>query len=356
MSVFRRSPAPRSDVDTPRAFEHSVMDSQSALPLHDDGSILVGVDGSSRGWNAVEWAAAEAESRQCSLRLLHAFRSTPAFSGIYWDASVVEWNRNATELATRILAEAATRARLVAPTIPITVHAREGTAAAAILRESRQGDLIVLGRGRRDDRTGSLLSVGRRVARRAHCSVAIVTLTDSSLARERSAGRIVVGVDGTENSTDVIGFAFRSAQRRAVGLTVMHAHTSSRSTPGRLYPSSKQMSACALRSATIERALQLCQRTYPDVEVMQFKYQGRSHLALLTEATGAALLVLGTPRGRSGRAPFGPVRRAALRMAQSPVAVVAPPSRARQSLRLGREEHRRTLDTLPRPDTEGQDI
>jgi nucleotide-binding universal stress UspA family protein len=287
------------------------------------GSILVCVDGSTRGWEAVEWAAAEAASRDCLLRIMHVFHSPSAFAAVPWDIAIDGWNDAGIETAEHVLVEAAARARRVAPTTPITVYAREGTAASAILREGRTDTLIVLGQCRNRGRLGRLRSVGRHVARRASCSVAIISLTESP-AMGRLAGRVVVGLDGAENPLEVLGFAFRSAQRRRVGLTVIRSGAPPCTTLSGRDGAARQMTTSGLKQAAADEALQLCLQAFPDVEIQQRAYSGPSSLALLAGSNGAALLVIGAPRGRLNKAPLGRVRRAALWMARSPVAVVRP--------------------------------
>jgi len=325
VSVFRRSLSSGSKVDASRPSGLASAPAPPEIPRNDIGSILVGVDGSPRGWEALEWAAAEAASRDCSLRIMHVFHSSSAFAPVPWDISIDGWTDNGIEAAKHILAEAAARARLVAPTTPITAYAQQGTATAALLREGRSDTLIVLGQARKYGRVGRFRSVGRHVARRASCPVAIVSLTKSP-AKGRLAGRVVVGLDGSENPLEVLGFAFRSAQRRAVGLTVIRASVPRCATLSGSDTSTSPMTTSRLKHAAAEDALQLCHQAFPDVEIEQQAYPGPSNLALLAGSSGAALLVIGAPRRRLNNAPFGPVRRAAAWIAQSPVAVVRPAS------------------------------
>jgi nucleotide-binding universal stress UspA family protein len=316
MSLFRRSSISGSGTSPSHRTRFA---SQLELPPGNGGSILVAVDGKPRGWDALEWAAAEAASRRCLLRIVHAFRSSPALVGAPLALPVDLWSGSAFETAKGILSEAVTRARIVAPDIQITVCGRPGTATDAILRECKSDALIVLGHGRTSGRIGSAISVARRVSRRASSPVAVVTLAPSPVSG-RGAGRVVAGLDGTENPVDVLDFAFRSAQRRGVGVTLIHAYPALEPIARWARPTDS-MTAPSTPSS-IEYLVRLCQETYPDVDLKQSTRPKCSSVSLIRESTGAAVLVVGAQRRRSRRVAFGLTRRDALQLAQSPVAIV----------------------------------
>jgi nucleotide-binding universal stress UspA family protein len=316
MSFLRRSSTFGSGAS---ASSRTSFASQLELRSSDGGSILVAVDGKPRGWDALEWAAAEALSRNCLLRIMHVFHLSPLFVGAGMEFPVDEWNASALDTAKRILAEAETRARIVAPDIQISVHAHQGTTTDTILREGKRDGLIVLGRSRTGGRIRSAMSVGRRVTRRAIGPVAIVALANPD-ARELSAGRVVVGLDGTEDPLEVLGFAFRSAQRRGIGVTLIHAYPALNLLT-RWATASGSMTA-ASSSGSIPYSVQLCQETYPDVDLKERILSSCSSLSLVAQSTGAALLVVGAQRRRSRRVAFGLPRRDALHRVQNPVAIV----------------------------------
>ena len=313
MSLFRRSSI--SGPGTPESPRTGIA-SQLTLPSRDAGPILVAVDGNPRGWDALEWAAAESASRGCVLRIMHVFRSSPLFVGAPLEFSVNQWNVSATEAARRILTEAVTRARIVAPDIQITICGHQGITTAEILREGKRDALIVLGRGRTGGRIRSAMSVERRVTRRATSPVAVVTLAPSA-AGGPSAGRVVVALERTHNPVEVLGFAFRSAQRRGVGVTLIQR-----------YPASDPMmrgaaiTASSSTTGSIEHSVRLCRQMYPEVDLTQRIHPRCSLSSLLAESKGAALLVVGARRRRLFPVAFGLSRKDRLHLAQSPVAIV----------------------------------
>jgi nucleotide-binding universal stress UspA family protein len=323
MNVFRRlRPA-----DAPRALLPSTQSAgdqvtTGLIPRPDTGPILVAVDGHAAGWKALEWAAAEAAARTCSLRIVHAINWAPliwdAFGGVYAN----ERDAGADAAGEVVLGEARRRASVVAPGLAITTELREGEAARVILREAQEDSLIVLGRGRKRARLRRLTeSVGARVARGARCPVAVVELLDA-MAYGPSAGRVVVGIDGTPESVVALGFAFRAAQRRGVGITAVHAWT--RREFARLDAWLDDSAAAeSLKGTRIAQALQQCQDTFPEVGVRQRLIVGPAGPALVAESSAAALLVVGSRarppvRGVTLRA----VARHVVRGSRSPVAVV----------------------------------
>jgi len=52
-------------------------------PREDTGPILVAVDGYPHGWDALEWAAAEAAARACALRIVHVINWSPLTSDAF---------------------------------------------------------------------------------------------------------------------------------------------------------------------------------------------------------------------------------------------------------------------------------
>ena len=323
MRVFRRSQSFGGATVPSHASARVQSSAQHDLPPNDSGSVLVAVNGKERGWDALEWAAAEAASRQCALRIVHAFRSSPFFVDPL-GTLVDEWNAKAIEAASGVLTDAVNHARAVAPTLQVTAHMQEGSTTTAILREGSRGDaLIVLGRGPNRGWFRSFISVGRRVTRHAACPVAIVHLTNGP-ARGLSAGRVVVGIDRAEDpAEEVLGFAFRSAERRCVGVTVIYT-----STPPDLNAEmvliDDPAATLAFKGDCIESALQMCRRAHPNVEVRRRFVSVPAVRAFVSGSAGAALLVID---GHTRRAR----RRAVLRSAQSPVAIVRP-TRARAPL------------------------
>ena len=264
------------------------------------------VDGRPSGWHALEWAAAEAAARHCSLRIVHCIDSHPVSWDVFGTFSADQWDADSKDVGALVLREATDRAHAVSPALPIETHLLLGPPAPALLQAASEDTLIVLGRGRASGRGRALSgSVSRQVARQARRPVAVVELFDGTMYGP-SAGRVVVGFDRTAAPTVALGYAFRAAQRRGVGVTTVQvwAHGSTR------------------LDASVYDALAACHDVFPDVDVLHRFATGPVGPALVAESAGAALVVL------ASRA-HGPLRQESfqsvgtvLRSVRSPVAIV----------------------------------
>ena len=142
------------------------------------GVIVVGVDNSEGARAALEFALEEAKLRGARLRAVHAWHSTSiGAAGI--EAGVQPMF--AAELAdlqrgVEASFEATLREAIPEPgDVDVEHRIVEGTAAAALVEDSRGADLLVVGsRGLGGFRGLLLGSVGQQVAHHAACPVVIV--------------------------------------------------------------------------------------------------------------------------------------------------------------------------------------
>ena len=277
----------------------------------DESYVLVGSDGSAQADRAVEWAAAEAARRERPLRIVHGFIwpllrvSTGPVPGIEGSGL-----RAAAEA---LLAAAAERASTVAPDVRVTTVLQAGAPVTALLAQADGAELLVIGSRRLDPVTGLIVgSVGVELAASAPCPLVVVNDVPTAPG---PAGRIVVGIDGfdhengAEQVTAVLDFAFDAAERRNAGLVVVHA------TGRRGHAGDEQ--------AAIWSTVEAWAAKHPDVAVETVTEPSAPADALLTQAAGADLLVLGA-HGWGGLAGIlhGSVSRQALWRAPCPVAVV----------------------------------
>jgi nucleotide-binding universal stress UspA family protein len=324
MKVFRRSQSPDSEAAMvpPGRSEEAVI----GVPAHREaGPILVAVDGHRHSWDALEWAAAEAAARQCSLRILHAFHWSPTAVDL-GGMSVNAWDAGAEEVAERVATKAACHARTVAPGLKVTTVVREGGMAEVVLREARSDALIVLGRGCGGGKMRSLTgSVSWLVARRAACPVTIVGLAKLA-STGPSMGRVVVGLESGGDPRLPLGFAFRAAQRRGVGVTVVGA-SSAQDPSGRSAQNDGLDGAAFGGRLSLEDAVECFRGAFPAVDVQERLVTVPIGSALVAESAAAALVVLSAQlHGRL----LGPRSNAAVRSVlssvRSPVAVLRTPA------------------------------
>lgn len=265
-------------------------------------TVTVVVDGGPFGWDALDWAAAEAAVRGRALRIVHVV-TWPWSLDPFGNLTVGVADRHVRQTAQSVLDTAVERARSVAPSLQITAQlqvADQGTS----VRPQGPDDLIVVGRQLRVARLAT--ASARRFALRSSVPVTVVRLVDAE-SHGPSTGRVLVGLDGETGTARILDFAFRAARRRGIGLTVLHA------------------SGIRDQTATdaVANALRLWRDAFPDVNVQVKVVPGPPAQALVDESSGAALVVLGSPKhGRLHQALFGSVAGAVLRSAGSPVVIV----------------------------------
>jgi nucleotide-binding universal stress UspA family protein len=146
----------------------------STVPQEARLPVLVGVDPSTSGLLAVEFAFAVAATRDVPLVGVRAWHSPLSAQHEFPAVRVEEFNLiEAAErrLLHRILATAAVKF----PAVPVEERVIAGPAAAALLGESKRAQLVVVGSRGHGGLAGALLgSVSQQVLHHAGCPVAIV--------------------------------------------------------------------------------------------------------------------------------------------------------------------------------------
>jgi nucleotide-binding universal stress UspA family protein len=292
MRVFRRS-RERSIEDWRRQISSIQRVASGSVgrtsDLSDSDAIVVAVDGRPDGWIAVDWAAAEAASRKCALRIVHVINWPAPVVNVYGGISVDQWDASVQEAGEAVLATAVDRACLVAPGLDLSTRLHLGRMVPILVRESRQGALVVLGwvhsGGRRNfvSRWACL-----NVIRLANCAVAIVELSNEAV-QGPSAGRVVVSLDCSAGPDAVLEFAFRAAHRRGIGITALHVCSS---------PHAVRYSDLAdpesPRCGLIAASLHVQKEEFPGVDIRHRFVVSAAGSAIIAESSGAALVVLGS--------------------------------------------------------------
>jgi len=178
------------------------------------GMVVVGVDGSRSAFDAVRWAALEAERRGVGLCLVE---SSP------WNAPDDPRDGPDLRSALRQVAqaqvdEAVAVAEKTVSGLAVSADVRTGHPVPVLVDASRDAGLLVLGHRGLGGVTGMLVgSVVVALAARAACPVVVVRGEASS-----STGPVVVGVDGSAASDAALRFGFAAATARAVPLAAVH--------------------------------------------------------------------------------------------------------------------------------------
>ncbi|MBO0608930.1 universal stress protein [Myceligenerans salitolerans] len=151
----------------------------------DDGSVVVGVDGSDHGEAALRFALREARRRSARLVAVHAYRATtptlPFFDPGHTDVAAEADNRHAEAVARaesavrQVVSRAAEASGTTGDEPEMTVRVEEGGAGDVLTELSRDAALVVVGtRGRGELRSALLGSVSHDVLSHARRPVAVV--------------------------------------------------------------------------------------------------------------------------------------------------------------------------------------
>lgn len=269
------------------------------------GPVVVGVDSSQSCLAAVETAAREADRLGVGLRLTHAL----PWPSAHVPPGVPPWDRSAPgarEAVNGTLEEAERRAVQAAPRVRVTHEVLMGDPATVLESASRDASLTVIG-GRAPARRhggGRRGSVAGQLAAHGCSPVLVVRGTTDP------AGPVVLVADGdTPAAVAAAEFAFAEASDRGAEVVVLD-QTHQRHVP------------LADGFADLLTSLE---KKHPDTAVRHVHVPGGLRRALVEASTGAQLVVISArgPKGPLG-ALLNPVRRAALRHADCPVAVIRP--------------------------------
>jgi len=164
----------------------------------DRPAIVVGIDGSDTALGGAQWAAEFAASRALPLTLLHAIPTLEPGAG------------------GQVLATAEAAVRSTHPELEIQTAAVKGAVATALAEASQSARLLVVGAG--DHRTLGGHAV--KIAHRTHCP--LVVWRKPVARRTGKPLPVVVGIDGSDDSTRALAEAFDIAGALHAPLTVVH--------------------------------------------------------------------------------------------------------------------------------------
>jgi nucleotide-binding universal stress UspA family protein len=279
--------------------------------------ITVGYDGSAPSSEAVLWAAAEANTRGASLRIVSCYEIPYAGEAIGgWAATeafaaLLEANQTALAEMRDVVAQAT-------PNVEIVTETSAGPATQVLLDGVDPDDLVVVGSSSHRGAAAFWLgSTPRHVVRHSPCPVVVVR----GAATRGHPDRVVVGVDGSAASDRALQWACDEAGLHNVELLIVH---------GWLYPylpvdtsSSQARDLTNSEAASVlERAVESA-REHCATDIRGELFEGGPVTALLETVRDGDLLVVGS-RGRGALASnlFGSTVNSVLDQSAVPVVVV----------------------------------
>jgi len=282
--------------------------------------IVVGVDGSAGADAALAWALAEADVHDATVVAVRAWTHLDEPNDGADDTS------DGSTGSVEALAQLRARIDALAPTRPVEARAVYGLATEALLDESRDADLIVVGSRGRGGFAGLLLgSVSEQVIEEADRPVVVVP--DGS--RPTEYGPVVVGVDGSDVATLALHWAAHEAVQREALLRVVHGW----GPPAMTLPPTDRLMAEAeaeaqhlLDEALADRLIGNLVMAYSRLEVEGRLDRKGPAEAVLHAAEGAGLIVVAAHgRGRLRRALLGSTSRQLAHHSPCPVVILRAP-------------------------------
>ena len=283
------------------------------------GPVVVALDGSDESKAAVGWAADAARRRGSPLWLVHAMDFGHADLAVReFPEMALAIRRGAEEMLDDEMAEAGTSVG----DIEIRTVLEDGDPSTVLLRQAAHAILVVLGSRGRGGFAGMVLgSTSLKVAMHAPCPVVVLRSAAADASAGPSAGRIVVGSDGSPHSARAVGLAFEEADLRGVGVTAVRTWLAPDidvdATPAHEWEQAEKD-----EKARLTEDLLSWRTRFPKVDVVEKTVRGAPAATLIDESEGAEMLVVGSHgRGGFGGLVLGSVSHAALHHAHCPVAV-----------------------------------
>ena len=287
--------------------------------MSDHGAVVVGLDNGRHGQSELDWAAREAAARNRPLHVVRGYELVQA---------ALPWQNSTDRMLLADLRQAARRRldRAVAyvheqwPDLEVIPVASEGQPSETLIEASQGAGVTVLG-SRRLGAVGAAVlgSVSSVVAARGFGPI-VITGRQSALSDEPAS--VVVGVDGSKHTDDLLGFAFDYASRHGRGVDAVFCWP-----PDALAQAQWRGEPAAPERADrwLAEATAGFQERYPDVRLHRGVVRGHPVDALVAAAAGQDLLVVGSRSQHPHVAALlGSVSQGVLHHATCPVAVVHP--------------------------------
>lgn len=273
--------------------------------------VVVGYDGTGESERALRWAAEEARLRRVPLTICHAWRWPYPISYIDYEGVAI-----IRRMGEHLLDHGVALAREAVPEVTVRKRLKDGSAAPALLAETGDADLIVVGSHAPDEMPVG--STALRVPARAERPVVVVRQ-----AADRD-GLVVVGVDGSAGADAALAFAFEEAALRGWRLRAVYGCWEPGAAPGGdLSLFSDEDKLRRVCGAVLERAVAPWRVKYPYVQATTALVLKPPREALLEAAQEATLMVTGARgTGKVGTLTLGATSDALLKHAPGTVAIV----------------------------------
>ncbi|MFF1251585.1 universal stress protein [Pseudarthrobacter sp. NPDC058329] len=249
--------------------------------------IAVGTDDSARSQAAVLWAAGRAERAGLPLVIVHVVDDR-------WVAEPYPFIGVLEEAGGKLLDSAALRVQ-DAFSIPVSTQLLTGSVGGQLAEFSGKASMVVVGSGG-FHLGGTLADRALQVAASSEVPVAVV-------GTQNLEGRsgVVVGVDGSRESTQAVAFAAAEADREGEQLTVLYAvRAPDPVVDAGLTPGSLAGHVVEEERLVLSEVVAGLREDYPDLRVDQVLDTGKGPVESLVDAAAQARMLVVGSRGRGG--------------------------------------------------------
>ena len=281
------------------------------------GTVVVGVDGSERGFAGVRYAAHEAQRLGVGLDVVHV---SPGY--LPEGPLLLIPDGSLQGFAAGVLERGALLANEVAPDVDVATHHLTGHRIPELVGFADGAALLVLGARHLTvmDRVWTGATVAGAVSR-ATCPTVVVPATwEPATPRDR----VVVGYKSQLHATELLTAAFALADGLGAELEVLHAWKLQGLYDDMIASSTEEEQTSARELALIEPLLGDLRAAYPHVKAYVRVVHRRAAGALIGASARADRLVIIKPSHGARLHHLGGTARALLRDALCPVEVVPP--------------------------------
>ncbi|WP_166390110.1 universal stress protein [Nocardioides ochotonae] len=294
----------------------------SQSPTDPSPKILLPVDGVDDHGPGVAFATQEARRRGAGIHVVHvvppAFPGLPITSEVGLDGQEMQLLGNAAvEHATE-----AVRETLDGADVPVTGEVLHGRVVPTLVEASRDVDLVVLvRRSPRPTPVLSAMSVVHGVAARGHSAVAVVP---REWGADRPAAPVVVGVEGAEESEELVRAVLERTREPDDVVELVHAWWYSDAFDNLTFAGEAGEQETQRQRERLESELGPLLADFPHVDTPLVIVHARPAEALIAASEDARVVVVGRhhPRLPLG-SHLGPVTRVVLRESACPVIIEA---------------------------------
>jgi nucleotide-binding universal stress UspA family protein len=283
---------------------------------------IVGWDSSPAATAALDWALEAATDTHTRVHIVHAVLAVPPapYSEVSLDQGVYD------DIANAVIALGVDRAKERAPLVPVTSERMYRGVSGALLDSATEGDVIVIG-SRSHGGFAGLLVGSTAVQVCTHSPVPVVVLHAPGTRKRHfnPDGPIVVGIDGTDVSTEALAFAMLLGAQLEARVEVAHTWTlpAVELVPPNLISDSEVAAIAADQSRLTAESVAGWRTEFPEVSMSTDVIQGVPPAVLLERSEHARLIVVGSRgRGEFRGAILGSTSNTLLHEAGCPVAVV----------------------------------